>query len=233
MNLDLNDDIQRAIYFGMFERDELEFLRGCVGQGDVCIDAGANVGFYTCHLASWVGSLGHVHAFEPEPKNAERLAVNVRLNGFSPRVTIHPEALSFEKGHARFNRAASGRSGWGSFHRYEGHVETIEVETETVDGLMEEQGLDQIALLKVDVEGADFDVYRGASKTLEKRAARYVMAEWNGVWFPRQGRSFRDFTSHFAQYGYRPLLPERSVIDRYAGDEVEALGKIVNVVFGR
>lgn len=233
MELDLGDDVQRAIYFGMFEREELELLRGCVGPDDVCIDAGANVGFFACHLARWVGPRGHVHAFEPEPRNVGRLAANLALNGLSSRVTLHPVALSAERGRARFNRAGGDHSGWGSLHRDEMHLQTIEVETTTIDAFVEEAGLEEVALLKIDVEGADFDVYHGAERLLGRRGVRCVMAEWNGVWFPRQGRSFRDFTGAFTRFGYRPIPAQRAMVEDLEERGGEAVGRILNVVFLR
>ena len=260
MGLDLQDDLQRSIFFGLFERDELALLRKYVRPGDVILDVGANVGFYTCHLARQVGPRGHVYAFEPEPRNIERLTKNVELNGFTNRVTVHPVALSYEDGAAPFFRASDDHSGWGSLNRYGEHVDHIEVETQTVDSLIEREGLKEIALLKVDVEGADFDVYRGAAKALAKRVFRHIMAEWNGVWFPGQGRTFRSFVERFGEFGYRLIPPmvdmsaavfitllrgeeaesfARSVVEflsdtrKFESGELDATGRIINVVFQR
>ncbi|MDH3224245.1 MAG: FkbM family methyltransferase [Gemmatimonadota bacterium] len=71
-----DDDVQRRIFFGIFEQKEIALVKGLVGRGDVCLDVGANVGFYACHLGRLVGSTGKVFAFEPEPRNAVRLETN-------------------------------------------------------------------------------------------------------------------------------------------------------------
>ena len=233
MRLDLRDDVQRSIFFGLYEREELALLRKYIRPGDVVVDVGANVGFHTCHLARQVGPRGHVYAFEPEPRNIERLTNNVGLNGFTDRVSIHPVALSHEDGSARFFRASDDHSGWGSLNRYGEHVDHIEVETRTVDSLIEREGLKEVALLKVDVEGADFDVYRGAAKALTKRVFRHIMAEWNGVWFPGQGRTFRSFIEHFGEFGYRPITPMMDMSAKFESGELDANGRIINVVFQR
>lgn len=233
MRLDLKDDVQRSIYFGLFEVEELDLLRDYVRPGDRVIDVGANVGFYTCHVARWVGPSGHVYAFEPEPRNVERLEANVALNGLQDRVSVRPVALSYEEGKAQFNRAAGEHSGWGSLNRYGEHVDHIVVTTQTVDSVVESEGLDEVALLKVDVEGADFDVYRGAEKTLARRGFRHIMSEWNGVWFPEQGRTFQGFIDHFGAFGYVPIAPLREMVAEYVGGTRDADGEIINVVFER
>ena len=234
MRLDLRDDVQRAIYFELFEREELEYLRVRVRPGDVCLDVGANIGFYTCQLARWVGTAGQVHAFEPEPRNVARLTANLELNDLAEQVTVHAAALSDQKGSAAFNRAAENHSGWGSLERYEDfHSDHIEVDTRTVDDVLDSHGLDEVALLKVDVEGTDFAVYRGAAKALGRSAFRFVMAEWNGVWFPEQGRSFRDFTNHFGEFGYRPIESQRTLADAYQRGELDPTDRIVNVLYER
>ena len=103
-DLDLSDDIQKAIYLNLYEWRDLRAVRPLIEPGQTIVDLGANMGFYTLQFARSVGPAGHVHAFEPLERNRAKLFRNVALNGFEDRVTINPEAVSERTGTADFLR---------------------------------------------------------------------------------------------------------------------------------
>ncbi len=232
--LSLDDDVQRQIFFGLFEREEIAFVKGLVGHGDVCLDVGANVGFYTCHLARAVGSRGRVFAFEPEPRNAMRIETNVKLNGVADRVFVEHMAVSDEVGWTTFHRAAPEHSGWGSLRNYpKFHGDTARVQTTTIDAFMQERKIESAGLLKVDVEGGDPEVYAGARQSLARGAFRFIMAEWNGVWFPQRGMCLDEFLESFDRFGYRPVHWPGSAAEALLGGRLDPFGAIVNLVLAR
>ena len=233
LDLDSSDDLARRVLFGAYEVDELALLPTLVAPGETCVDVGANIGLYTTALAQLVGPGGHVLAFEADPRNVEQLKRNVGLNGFDRRVSIHEVAVMESDGTVEFNMRATGYSGHGSVHRYEGHETSTSVPTVSLDTVLEAESIDEVALLKVDVEGADMDVYAGARRALKRQAFRYILAEWNGFWFPGLGWSVERFLGFFADYGYRPARPGLRSWNRLMQDPVGHEDWVVNVLFER
>lgn len=76
-------------------------LQQHVPIGGYCIDAGANLGFFTIQFAHWVGPSGRVAAFEPNPAMVERVRQNVNINGFT-HVDIVPKAIHDQPGIIQF-----------------------------------------------------------------------------------------------------------------------------------
>jgi FkbM family methyltransferase len=128
-----------------------EFLMGQFKENRTFVDVGANVGGYSVRAASWDMK---VYAFEPNPDNLALLRRNIEINHAS--VNVLPFALGAKEGRARL----SPNGGVSRIIKDEG----IEVEMRTLDSF-DLAGAD---LLKVDVEGYELEVLRGARKTLEK-----------------------------------------------------------------
>ncbi len=130
--------------------------------GCIAADIGAHMGFDTLHMARLVGPCGHVHAFEPDPINYRKLSLNCQLNDLN-HVTCHNLALSDQTGDVQFQAygtttshiATSPKSG------------TITVSTCVLDEVLNHSGVNQLDLVKLDVEGAETKVLQGAKNTLK------------------------------------------------------------------
>lgn len=161
-------------------------LRGLVRPGDVCLDVGAALGLYTAELSRLVGPSGVVHSLEPLPFAH---VTPSRLLGLRdrPNVRWHRLALGAAAGTARMSvplrdgRFVTGRSflvpgshGLGSNAEFEDHVE-VAVETLTLDAFADRLGLDRVDFVKVDVEGAEFDVLRGGVEVVERDSPTFLL----------------------------------------------------------
>src|SRR5437867_3185244 len=84
MHLDPTDSVVSPTlrHFGVFEPFETQLVQQMVRPGDVVLDVGANIGYYTLIFAELVGEQGHVYAFEPDPRNFAFLAKNVHSNRY-------------------------------------------------------------------------------------------------------------------------------------------------------
>ena len=177
-----NDFIGRAIWTqGIHEINVCEAIARLVREGDVAVDAGANVGFITSLLAKVVGKNGEVLAFEPHPNLFLKLSENI--NRF-PRenaggVTAKQVALSDNEGEGTlvFNAEIFGRNS-GTAALYPANVESgddrLTVRTERLDTFIEGK---TIALLKIDVEGAELQVLRGAASALKEGRIKAIIYE--------------------------------------------------------
>ncbi len=159
----------RLYRYGFWDAS-LSSLIQILREGDTFVDCGAHEGLFSVVAAARVGRCGSVIAFEPVPMLAERLEENVRINGFE-NVRIVGSALSDAEGRRKFVVAPSA-AGTSSFVLDGG--EEIIVDTTTLDVALERG---EARLVKIDVEGAEVAVLRGARKLLSSDAAWIVEIE--------------------------------------------------------
>src|SRR5262245_46953414 len=114
--IDLSDHvIGLAILRGQYEQQELSFAKSVLREGDVAIDVGAHIGFFTIEFAQAVGRGGQVYAFEPLQANASLLEQSIRENGFESRVTFQRSAVSDREGTGTLRFAAQSLNTGGAF----------------------------------------------------------------------------------------------------------------------
>ena len=138
-------------------------------QGDVFIDLGANVGKYALLASKLVGPSGRVFAVEPDPSCIPILYKNRALN-LAWNLTIIHAAIGRKNGLVKLNMANDGsRSTMSSIYWIynDKPTATVQVPQITLDHLAEKYGLKRIDWLKLDVEGAEYDAFLGAKKSLK------------------------------------------------------------------
>lgn len=177
------ETVGRAVWTtGVYDIAVSEVLYRLVPFGGRAIDAGANVGYMTSLLAAKVGPPGRVESFEPHPVLGQRLRDNVRHAAAA--VEVHALALSDAAGVARFVLPAGFSCNEGIGHLARGNQPpapdetTIEVPTATLDGLFPN---DRFDVLKLDVEGHEAAVLRGARGLLGRGAVRHVVFEDHAI----------------------------------------------------
>lgn len=208
-DLDLRDQLQRAIYFGSYERAELRRALRLTPEGGVCIDAGSCVGYYAMNLARKVGSSGVVHAFEPDPRNHERLVRNCVLNGLDGRVITNRIALSNAGGPALLH-IRPGQSGAATLAGFgDGRAGAEPVRTDTIDDYVERYAIRRVDFAKIDVGGHELEVLEGACRTLKGRSIHRLLIEIDGAALGSQGRGLPEVISALDGYGYVPVARHR------------------------
>lgn len=161
-----------------FEPQEINFIRDFLLPGQTFWDVGANFGLYTLLAASLVTREGTVLAIEPEPKNRQRLKMNVWLN-HQPQVTILPYALGEYEGESEFVSCAQGAYSGLKVAQVPGKIKKIRVQQSTLDVIADQKDWPKVDFLKMDVEGAELLVLRGGVKFFEKQVRPLVMAEFS------------------------------------------------------
>lgn len=175
-----------------------------IRPGDWVLDVGANIGIVTSQLAAVVGRSGRVWAFEPVPANVERLRFLQARNGLS-QVEIFPHAVGAESGSVALGMPPPGRSGWGSITKSWDIADRLDVPMRPLDHVVERaaRGGDRVRLIKVDVEGFEFEVLQGAGGLLGEHRP-LVFCEFNDVLLRDRGRSSEELLERFDDLGYRP-----------------------------
>jgi FkbM family methyltransferase len=145
---------------------EYEAFRAAVRPGAVALDIGANVGAYSLLLGQWVGPAGRVFAFEPAPEIFDGLRRHVALNDLSAVVTPIAAAAGARTATSRLIVAGTvGESRLASARDRD--AATVEVALTTIDRFCSERAL-LPDFIKVDVEGFELDVLRGARETIRR-----------------------------------------------------------------
>jgi FkbM family methyltransferase len=150
-----------------------------VGPGDTVMDIGANIGLVTLWLSYLVGESGKVHAFEPNPKLQEMIEKALHRNRRS-NVIVHRMALGSKDGTMELY-IPQGNSGEGSLIRNRARKDCniVSVPVYTLSSVMAKEKFDKVRLIKIDVEGFEEEVLRGASEFFEKVRPETLLFEQN------------------------------------------------------
>lgn len=192
----LDDRTQRSMLFGGYERFETEAVRSLLGPGDVFVDVGAHIGWFSVLAARRVTAEGVVYAFEPYPANVARLATNVGLNGLANVRIVAAPAAEVARCIWVAPQAASDSASVTGGPRRAGPG--VLVPAVTLDSVLCDE--DAIRLMKIDAEGLEPAVLRGASETLKRTTA--LMVEFNSSALRANGSDADDLLDQLAQGGF-------------------------------
>lgn len=197
--LDLGEYIDSSIYFdGCFEPDTTAAINRLCRPGMTVVDVGANVGCHALRFAKLVGDAGRVVAFEPMGWARGKLVRNIELNNFR-NITVEPVALSDGAG----SREAYFRSSWRSGEESDpASLRRDTITFDTLDGYVERRGLGRVHMVKLDVDGHEFKVIRGAARTL---AAHHplVMIELGPHLLAGAGEDIAEMVGFILSLGYQ------------------------------
>jgi FkbM family methyltransferase len=169
-------------------------------QGDIVVDIGAHMGRYTIISSKRVGANGKVVAIEAHPNNFEMLNRNIKLNQLTNVVPLNYAVYSketkiklylpeVESGYTIYNTIMSNRA------RTEDKF--VEVNANTLDYLLQLKGIMEVNWIKIDVEGAEFEVLQGASNVLSKSKDIALLIEIHGL------DNYRPIVEFLSSYNFK------------------------------
>jgi FkbM family methyltransferase len=178
--LDLSDHIQWNVYCGLYESQESGWVAQHLRAGMTFVDVGANIGYYTALASSLVGPAGQVFAFEPSPYAAQRLNMLKKENSLS-NVKVFESGVSDTIGETTLHLQRGSRNHSPTMVPIP-NCDSVTVPLTTLDRFAQENGLSQIDLLKIDVEGYEHHVLKGAHDLLSRGSIKAVLCEFNDYW---------------------------------------------------
>jgi FkbM family methyltransferase len=189
----------RAMYGNPLDWNEMQAWARVIGPGSLFVDVGANVGLYTI----WALDRGaEVLAVEPDRRSLQRLEENLALNGY--RAEVAPVAVGEAEGSLRMTDDLDQQN-----HLVLDPAATATggavVPVRTLDDLVGDRTVDG---LKVDVEGAELLVLRGATRLLSEQRIRLAQLEWNDASQDLLGQDRRPVRDLLAEHGYELLRPD-------------------------
>ena len=170
------------------ERDIVQQFQPKVG--DIVVDIGAAFGFYTILSAYKVGIRGKVIAIEPDLKIYKMLKRNIKLNRLTNVSALNYAAFSKETGLKLYSTYSLLQERAGEIQSY------VKVNANTLDNLLQKNGIreEQVNWIKIDVEGAEFEVLKGAHNILSKNKDITILIEIHGE---KNYRLVKDYLTNY------------------------------------
>jgi FkbM family methyltransferase len=218
----------------IFEKFETELVRQEIHDGDVVLDIGANIGYFSLIFSTLVGENGRVYAFEPDPNNFKILKKNIEINNIKNVILIQKAVSNTSKSislylcdynHAQHRIYPSSRCN-----------EKIDVESTTIDEYLAKIDFNKINFVKMDVEGSEYDVIDGMKQTLQSNPNLKMLCEFSPKQIKERGlepeiilkqlldHNFKIYPITTAREKIIPIDYSQSVID-----EIMAIGHGLNL----
>ena len=195
-----NDGLALSI-FKIYEPNQSEIVKKYVHEGDIVIDIGAHVGYYTLLMAQLVGENGKVYSFEPDPVNFQLLKKSVEINGFENVVLIQKAVsnitdkvkLFLGDNNSAINRIYDATLGDAK--------ESIDVESVTIDEYFKEND-ELVNFIKIDSEGSEVKIINGMKQFLSRNQELVMMTEFFPFLIKKSGDEPNQYLKSLEKSGF-------------------------------
>ena len=192
--------ISGALFFGVYEKSETKFLKDICLEGKKVIDIGANVGYYSALTSDAVGPEGIVLAIEPDPESFKYLLKTIQASKFK---NIRP-FLKAASDHNDILPLFISKDNRGDNRLYQTNQKRdyINVKTIRLDDLIIENEIDQIDLIKIDVQGYEPKVIRGMQKIITSSKKIILLTEFWPKGIIDAGENPYEFLEMLRNFGF-------------------------------
>lgn len=201
-----------------YENDSFEFIRKNIKPNIVCVDIGAHFGLYTIILAKHFNC--KVYSFEPTRYTASVLSKNIEYNHISEKVIVFQQAVSAKNGQATFlvqdTEGSVANSLVDYWHSNE-HKNQITVNVVAIDEVFENIKYD---FMKIDAEGAEYDVLLGATQTIRKFKP-IIMLGLHPNAIKANGHSLKSIWNWIVAEGYSCQYKNKQITEEYFCSQTE------------
>jgi len=215
-DLDVHECVQKAIFcFHYFEPEDVAVFRKFIRPNMTVLDVGANIGQYSLLASKLMGETGTIFAFAPSLDVQPRLYKNSALNHFK-NIEVVPCAIAATSGSMKFYPAnEAGNQGVGSLmpaQEYRSDIrsdEGVDVDVVSLDDFCEARGIDTVDVLKIDVEGFDLEVLKGAVRLMKRNPDLVIMSEVEPINLEQLGTTAKGFYDFMESQGFHAWYAEK------------------------
>jgi FkbM family methyltransferase len=235
----LCSDSDHAVLAALLETGELEpgtrlLIERFLAPGDVFVDIGANLGLLSLAAARAMHGRGKIIAFEPFPETHKLMERSFWINGFSGMLELHEAAVFSASGKSTlFLGKTSGHHSMFALNGTGSEAPAaVDVELVTLDSVVPSD--QSITLIKIDAEGAELDIIKGAATTLQRNPDAALIAEFGPSHLRRTNHTVDDWLGTFENLGYqfRRVNGETGALEEVTRDELLAADS-TNLFFAR
>jgi len=224
----------KSIYLKFGGVEIIDNLKKHLKPKGVFIDVGSCIGYYSAIASKIVGDSGQVHCFEPFPKSTEIIRSMINKNPKS-NIILNDFALSDEDGTAIFYNEGQSLLRPNSKvnrHKNQSSKGKITVRTKRLDDYLEEKGIDNVSLIKIDVEGYEYCVLKGMRGFFEKSNNRPpIICEVVPDFYKQAGLSLNDLENFMRSYNYEAyniFNQKKRVVTHDIKDHVDVIFMAIN-----
>lgn len=186
-----------------YEPEMKNVLLRYLKEGSVFIDLGANEGYFSIIASRYVGANGRVIAVEPQSRLRSVIDANIGANNCR-NIQLIRAAIFSQTGQVDIRLSSDRNTGSTSLYRTTKYLLPLEkVPSLTLAELLEKNGIDHCDLMKIDIEGAEYDVLIGAEATLRQGRIRHIAVEFHNALLERHGSSARHLHEWIVSCGYQ------------------------------
>lgn len=225
-----NENVGRSIHFGhSYESSETAYLRKIITPEAICLDIGANVGYFSMLMAK-LAYRGNVYAFDPLPLNVALLRASATLNGFN-NIEIIESAVGDSDGEVTLTQSTDSAYSSILDTGRKAIEQIIRVPMITLDTFIRNCSIQAVDVIKIDVEGAEGLVLNGASALLSDavRRPRVILVELFDENLKPYDTSASAIIDMMRSFSYEPFFI--SSVGELIAFRMEKLEKFYNVLF--
>ncbi len=212
LNCDLTKFLQRHLYFfGSYEKEYCDYWIKLARNSATIFDVGSNIGLYSL-LAASANPRAAIHAFEPTPEISETFRENIRLNQMC-NIKVNALGVSRTNGQAFLQRFMGGEGiydGMNFISAQKSASADLPVTIITIADYCRQNSITRIDLMKMDIEGGEYDALLGARKLLESQAIGCIFLELVESHAKRFGHSTVEIKRLLANAGYQIFMLQAS-----------------------
>ncbi len=198
MYLDRDDSMALSIN-GVYEPEETRIVMEHVKPGDVVLDIGANIGYYTLILADLAGPNGKVYAFEPDPESFRLLGKNIHENNYE-NVELVPKAVSDQNREINLYRDRFNNLDHRIFAQ-SGECEVVKIEAIRLDDYFP-RDFGPICFIKMDIQGAEGYAIEGMRKLLDSSKSVKIVTEFWPEGLNASGYGAKNYLDELEKMGF-------------------------------
>jgi len=221
---------------GIFEATETQLIKQHLKAGDVILDIGANIGYYSLIFCQRVGTQGHVYAFEPEAQNIEFLQHNIALNQFD-NIDIIPKGVANHTGTSTLHLCPDN----SGMHRAYPSIlcqQTVEIALTRLDDYFA-ANMPPIDWIKMDIEGFEYQALLGMEKLIKAQKHLKILTEFSPAAMKEAGNDACDYLKLLQAWGFQlysiddlntpldiaALIQQVSIINQYLDEILSAVAQ--------
>lgn len=209
LNISLDDWIQQQIYFlGDYEKPEIDYLYETLKSGDIFVDIGANIGLFSLNASNIVGESGHVFGFEAYGSNHGQFEANIDVNNFQ-NITAEKIAISDKKNFIDILYHDKDKNIGMASAYLKDYTSKESVKCVSLDSYFADNKVDKVDLVKIDIEGGEYDALLGMSKIMSELKPK-ILIEINKETLDNSNHSEEELLHLLKNYNYK-LLKKLSI----------------------
>lgn len=223
------NDWWKAMYFKCCDIQVEKNIRRYLAPGGTFVDAGAGAGYFSAIASNIVGDTGQVHSFEPNPVNAKAIQRMIDANPGSNIVLNHCALGADESVHDYYIQQFDHHTAASMVKSFIADVgETISVGTCRLDAYLEQKKINEVSLIKIDVEGYEYFVLKGLEGFFRKCSRKPpLIVEITPPANSDPGYSMHEFYCYMRGHGYQAY----NVFNPGRKEDIESIRGTKDVVF--